>query len=302
MEIEVLLTIDVFSQVLNYEVIIQYLSTRKITGKREFFMRMEGKIQTLTNLGLTVDQSRLYLALLQCGPATARQLASTSKIARPDIYRIIPTIEKQGMVEKLMTRPISYQAVPAVLVLPNMIKRKTTEQTLLIKETEELLDELRCNEAIESQEEDTCSVMVYGKEGIVQRLKLSLARASISACVVTSRERFSEAILEFADEYRKALRKGVKINIVVEQHIQRKAARHITQRLSKNTNFKVKFITSSQPAVVTVIDNKEAFITMVAEAQLPTATALWSKNPSLVALAQSYFESTWTHSAELKET
>jgi len=263
-------------------------------------MKVEGKIQTLTNLGLTIDQARLYLALLQCGPATARQLASSSKIARPDIYRIIPTIEKQGMIEKLMTKPISYQAVPAVLVLPNMIKRKATEQTLLIKETEELLDDLRCNEVRESQEGDTCSVMVYGKDGIIQRLKVSLARASISACVVTSRERFSEAILELADEYRKALKKGVKINIATEQPIQRKSALQITERLSKNTNFKVKFTTSSQPAVVTVIDDKEAFITMAAEAALPSATALWSKNPSLVALARSYFEGTWINAVELK--
>jgi sugar-specific transcriptional regulator TrmB len=265
-------------------------------------MKIEGKIQTLTNLGLTVDQARLYLALLQCGPATARQLASASKIARPDIYRIIPTIEKQGMIEKLMTRPISYQAVPAVSVLPNMIKRKTTEQTLLIKETEELLADLRCNEAREFQGEETSSVMVYGKDGIVQRLKVSLARASISVCVVTSPERFSDAILEFADEYRKALKKGVKINIATEQPIQRKAALHIMQRFSKNSKFKVKFASSSQPAVVTVIDDKEAFITMAAEAPLPCAAALWSKNPSLVALARSYFESTWTNSVELKET
>ena len=263
-------------------------------------MKIEGKIQTLTNLGLTIDQARLYLALLQCGPATARQLANTSKIALPDIYRIIPTIEKQGMVEKLMTRPISYQAVPAVLVLPNMIKRKTTEQNLLIKETEELLVDLRGNEAREFREEETSSVIVYGKEGIIQRLKVALAKASISVCVVTSRERFSDAILEFADEYGKALKKGIEINIATEQPIQRKAALQITRRLSKNTNFKVKFTPSSQPAVITVVDDKEAFITMAAEAPLSSAAALWSKNPSLVALARSYFEGIWINSIELK--
>ncbi len=265
-------------------------------------MKIEDKIQTLTNLGLTVDQARLYLALIQCGPATARQLASASKIARPDIYRIIPTIEKQGIIEKLMTKPISFQAVPAALVLPKMIKRKATEQTLLIKETEELLTDLSRNGSIEHQDEETISVMVYGKDGIILRLKTALSRANVSVCVVTSRERFSEAILEFADEYRKALRNGVKINIAAEQHIQRKGALQIMQRLSKNTNFKVKFTTSTQPAVVTVIDDKEAFITLEAVAPSPNATALWSKNPSLVALSRSYFESTWINSVELGTT
>ena len=170
----------------------------------------------------------------------------------------------------------------------------------MAKETEELLADLRYNKPRESQEEETSSVMVYGKDSIIQRLKVALARASISACIVTSRERFSDAILEFADEYRKALSKGIKINIATEQPIQRKAALQITRRLSTNTNFKVKFTTSSQPAVITVIDDKEAFITMAAEAPLPSATALWSKNPSLVTLARSYFESSWINSVELE--
>jgi sugar-specific transcriptional regulator TrmB len=256
-------------------------------------MNSEKKIQTLTDLGLTVDQARLYLALLQGGPATARQLATTSKIARPDIYRIIPTIEKQGIVEKLMTKPISYQAVPAVMVLPNMIKHKTTEQKLLIKETEELLNDLKNNPESEPQEASTDSVMVYGKEGIIQRLKASLANASNGVCTVTLAERYSEALLEFADEYRKALRRGVKINIAVEQHVQKKRALQIAERLSVNRNFKVRVAPSPLPAIVTVIDDREAFITMASAVSLPTVTALWSKNPSLVALAQSYFECTW---------
>jgi hypothetical protein len=52
--------------------------------------------------------------------------------------------------------------------------------------------------------------------------------------------------------------------------------------------------------VITVVDDKEAFITMAAEAPLSSAAALWSKNPSLVALARSYFEGIWINSIELK--
>jgi sugar-specific transcriptional regulator TrmB len=260
-------------------------------------MKNNEKIQTLTNLGLTVDQARLYLALLQGGPSTARQLATTSKIARPDIYRIIPTIERQGIVEKLMTKPISYQAVPAVMVLSNMIRHKTTEQKLLIKETEELLDDLKDKQISEPQEDSTDSVMVYGKEGVVQRLKVSLAKASEDVCIVFLAERYSEVILDFADEYRKALRRGVKISIAVEQHVQKKKALQLAERLSVNRNFKVRVVPSALPAIVTVIDDKEAFITMASAVSLPSITALWSKNVSLVALAKNYFECTWNNAS-----
>jgi HTH-type transcriptional regulator, sugar sensing transcriptional regulator len=260
-------------------------------------MKTEGRIQTLTDLGLTLDQAKLYLALLQGGPATARQLATTSKIARPDIYRIIPTIEKQGMVEKLMTKPISYQAVPAVMVLPNIIKQKATEQKLLIKETEELLDDLKNNPVREIQEANTDSVMVYGKEAIIQRLKASLAKANENLSMVVLAERCSDVIFDFAYDFRKSLRRGVKINIITEQHIQRKKALVICERLSTDLNFKVRFTSSPLPAIVTVIDDKEAFITMASGASLPNISALWSKNPSLVSLAQNYFECTWNNAS-----
>jgi HTH-type transcriptional regulator, sugar sensing transcriptional regulator len=258
-------------------------------------MKNEGRIQALTDLGLTMDQARLYLALVQGGPATARQLSSTSKIARPDVYRIIPTIEKQGMVEKLMTKPISYQAVSATLVLSKMMKRKTLEQKLLIKETEELLDDLSYSRVKEPQEMNMCSVMVFGRDSINQRVREGLTRASTSVYIVTSKEKYSESVLEFTDEYKKALRKGTKINIAVERHVQRKRTLLVSQRLAENPNFKVKFTLPSQPAIVTVIDDKEAFITMAMAASPPNVTALWSKNSSLVALARSYFDCTWNN-------
>lgn len=258
-------------------------------------MKVEGRIQTLTNLGLTVDQARIYLALLQGGPATARQLASTSKIARPDIYRIIPTVEKQGLVEKLMTKPIIYQAVSAALVLPIMVKHKTTEQKVLAKQTEELLNDLKCNQVSQDNEADTDSVMVYGKDCIVQRLKEAIAKAKLGACVVTSQERFSDAILEFADGYKKALRRGVKIKIAAEENVQRKTTSKKLQHLSKDSNFMVKYFTSSPPAIVSIFDNKEVSITMSTVAQSLGATALWSKNPSLVGLARSYFDNIWNN-------
>jgi sugar-specific transcriptional regulator TrmB len=260
-------------------------------------MNVEGRIETLTNLGLTVDQARIYLALLQVGPATARQIANTSKIARPDIYRIIPTIEKHGIIEKLMTRPVSYQAVPAALVLPIMIKHKSTEQQELIKQTEDLLKDLNCNQAKKDQEADTDSVMVYGKDSIIRRSMAALSKAKLSVCVVTSQERFEDAIFELADEWKNASGRGVKIKIATEKPVQKKAALKIENRLSKYPNFEVKYFQSSPSAVVSIIDDEEAFIAMSGVTQFPGAAVLWSKNPSLMALARNYFEDIWSTSS-----
>ena len=45
-------------------------------------------IETLTGLGLTVLQSKVYLALAKEGKSTVKGIAKTSNIARQDLYRI----------------------------------------------------------------------------------------------------------------------------------------------------------------------------------------------------------------------
>ena len=61
-----------------------------------------GEINTLIRLGLTLRQAKTYLALLQTGISTTRTIALTSKIPRPDIYRIMSELEELGLREKII--------------------------------------------------------------------------------------------------------------------------------------------------------------------------------------------------------
>jgi hypothetical protein len=65
------------------------------------------------------------------------------------------------------------------------------------------------------------------------------------------------------------------------------------QKLSINSSFNVKYFDAPLPAVVSIFDDREACITMSAEANLSEASALWSSNPCFIALAQSFFDSKW---------
>jgi len=57
-------------------------------------------IKSLTNLGLTPTQAKIYLANLQTGQATAKAISQTSKIAREDIYRTLPSLQALGLTPK----------------------------------------------------------------------------------------------------------------------------------------------------------------------------------------------------------
>ena len=195
-----------------------------------------------------------------------------------------------------MTKPVKFQSIAIANAVCILLKHKTTEQNALEHRTKELLIDFKNIHEEQYHSADKELVLVSGKDHIIQKLKLALLNAETGICIVTSCNRFSWAILEFALGYQKALKKGVKIRIATEQHAPGKTALKILKVLLEDPNFEVKYFASSPPAIVTIVDSKEIFVTMSAVADFPEGTAIWSRNNSLVALAISYFETLWKDS------
>jgi sugar-specific transcriptional regulator TrmB len=64
----------------------------------------------LLGLGLSLNQARVYLAILKLEKTTVGQVAKASKVRREDVYRILPTLEKLGLVERLLGKPTEVRA------------------------------------------------------------------------------------------------------------------------------------------------------------------------------------------------
>ena len=63
-------------------------------------MLNESNIQTYRSLGLTINQSKVYLAM-QCREfSTVYEIRMISEVPRQEIYKILSTLEEMGLVEK----------------------------------------------------------------------------------------------------------------------------------------------------------------------------------------------------------
>ena len=265
-------------------------------------METDERIETLMQLGLTLNQARAYFALVRFGVATAKQLSQKSKITRPDIYRVIPQLQEKGVIEKTVSIPTIYKALPIEQVTTMLLQCKDSEQKELQRKAKKLMQDSKNNHAEkEPQQEEYQFVIIPKKEAVMQKMKEGTQKAQTSIDVVTSRTRFSSAILELAQIHKKALERGVKIRIATEKHAAQDIALKIVQTHQKNPNFKIKYFPNSPEAIVVTIDKKEAYVTMTATANLNEANALWSNNPSFVALVQNYFENKWNNTQEESE-
>jgi sugar-specific transcriptional regulator TrmB len=256
-------------------------------------MQIEERVETLNQLGLTFNQARAYLALLELGSASAREVAKRSKITRQDIYRVIPALQEIGIIEKKVAIPTLYAALPMRQGLSILLERKTIAQEQLHKKTIELMLDLKNNPKKQQPHEDNQFSMISGKKVITQKIKKDIQKAHISLDIVTSKERFSLTLLELEDFYNKVLKKGIEIRIITENQQIANEAQEVIHTLAKKPGFKIRYIDKKPEAIVSIIDKKQAFIILSSTAHLQNASALLSNNECFAALVQSYFEEKW---------
>ena len=70
------------------------------------------RIRKLRDFGLTEYQTRVYLALLDLGVATASQVPAISRVPRTRIYVTMQQLHERGLVEILPETPLRYKPVP----------------------------------------------------------------------------------------------------------------------------------------------------------------------------------------------
>jgi sugar-specific transcriptional regulator TrmB len=264
---------------------------------------LEKETVALVELGLTMSEARVYLALAQIGTSKIGHISKTTGICREHLYQTMHSLEDKGLVEKELGVISQYKAVPPSEALSMLVKVKQKQfAELKIKAkiiTENLGKFSMQPETIgELQEENAQFIIIPGKEIIIPKIKEALKRVQTSLEVVTIPKRFSSAILEFVELYKKALKRGVTIRIATEKHTPEKAALEAVLALTENPRFEVKCFPYSPQAVVVIFDKKEAFVTMSATANFAGTSCLWSKNTCFIALAQNYFENIWSNTHE----
>ena len=70
------------------------------------------RVEKVQDYGLTEYEARAYLALLELQAATARDVASLSRVPRTKIYQVLDELHAKRLVEMIPERPKKYAAVP----------------------------------------------------------------------------------------------------------------------------------------------------------------------------------------------
>jgi sugar-specific transcriptional regulator TrmB len=250
--------------------------------------------QLLTRLGLTPLEARIYLSLCKYGRLTAKALNCLTKIAQPDIYRVATQLQKQGMIEKVIEKPVRFGAIPIEKGVAFLLERRKADQNDLKLKSELLLREFkeRPSEAIEI--ETAHFVMIPQKEIIVNKIREAIEKSTRNIDMYLSWKRFFTGVKDtFAECSENAWAIGVRFRVVVEKP-ETAADIELANQFSRRSPFcNVRFLQGSPKTVFGIYDKKEVFIIVNPKSGLLDSPALWSNNQSLISAMRDYFEVLW---------
>lgn len=260
-------------------------------------------VQTLTGFGLTFLQSKVYLTLVKSGSSsTVKKIAERTNMARQEAQRVVGELQSIGLVEKLLVNPTEFKPVPISDGVRFLINRRENASLELQLKANILLRnfESRGQEIKEKETEPNQFIIISGKEAIIRKSRMIVDRTEESCNIIGGLWKnvgYSGSL--FKEQTTQALKRHVKIRIVAEKVPDIQAVQKTYEHCIENPDFEIRFVSTSISAMLGIYDRRELLVNTSTEKRLGDSPMLWTNNPALVAVAQTYFDKIWNQEASL---
>ncbi len=257
----------------------------------------EEAVQTLVDLGLTVLQAKVYIALVKLGASTARTTAKAAKVASQDVYRVLAELQEKGLIEKIIAKPNKYRSIPLEEGLSILLQRRNKQTAELKKAVFEIFENFQSIDKFEDKNETGNFVLIPQGEPIENRLARVWETAQTNIDLMNE---FQEGMEWYEKNFEldtKTLNRGIKIRNILSK-TQKKY--HITKSFSilleRKPEFQVRYIHFPPPAKLMIKDNKEVFISTTRKINSVEYPCLWTNNPIIVQIIQQWYDIMWEKS------
>ena len=206
--------------------------------------------------GLNIYETKVWLALLKKGIASAGEVAEASGIPRSRTYDVLESLEKRGFAIAKLDKPVKYLGVkPKVIIekLKNNVRKDAAERITelsKIKTSDEYtnLEDLY-NEGMNPVKKEELSLALRGKANISNQIKELVLNAKEEVVICTNTSEFTSKIRLFKQTFEVLKKSDVKINVALS------GDEKVIKSLSEKLGIKIKRINIQSKFFIT--DRKE---------------------------------------------
>ena len=250
----------------------------------------------LLGLGLTLNQAKVYLAILKLEKTTVGQVAKFSKVRREDVYRILPALEKMGLIERLLGKPTEIRATLISDSLTSLVTEEKNRSDERLTGMRSMVQKLSLKDWKQPPPgEESIYILIAEKKAILAKTSELISNSKREVALIADKGRIMPVLSQFSDEYRLAIKKGAVIRLIFEGEHPDSLLKEKVKKLIGGASVHVKFHHDPLNHFI-MSDDKEALITTSKQSGLGESPSLWTNNSNLIGVLRTGFESDWKKS------
>jgi len=241
---------------------------------------------------LNIYETRVWLALLSKGIASAGEIAEASEVPRSRTYDVLESLEKQGFAISKIGKPAKYIAVRPSIILEKMkantMKEAEEKVSILakLKGTNEYaeLEGIYTN-GIKPVKHEDLSASIKGHSTIYNHAREILENAKKEVIICTSSKDFSDKLRLFSGLILKLRKNGINVKLALsgnEAEIKKIGAK-LKEKI-KIVNVNAKFF---------IVDQEQVLFMLTEASSADEEVAIWLNTPFFTNALVYLFNQVW---------
>jgi sugar-specific transcriptional regulator TrmB len=258
----------------------------------------EDLVIKLSDFGFTTNQAKVYLSIIESGSISVAKIAQNTHLHVQDIYKILPKLEKMGLITKTLEKPVQIKAIPAEKALTHLLsteKEKAQKRLSYLEcNINELMGSIKKAQYSELPDKDSCFVLLVTAKQVKNQAELTFANAISSCDLVVTLDLIKTLMSRLSQNFERFNNSNVKVRLIIESPSPLKdALTSLQNALPKNAKITAKYVYKKQPVPYYVIDRTEVWISMDKETEAGLPCVLWTKGKNIVSFFQECFNEAW---------
>lgn len=251
----------------------------------------------MAQFGFTINQAKVYLSIVQSGSISVGKISKSTLLHRQDIYKILPKLEKKGLITKTIGKPFKIQAIPLETALYQLVynEREKSNKKIAALETnvKDLIDSLK--EQPKSEEEARFTLLTTD-DSIRNRANLSFTDVKKEMKLVTSIELLLAPLTRLYEFVTMLSNKKTKISLLAVSNENLETVFKTVEKMQPHENFIAKHISKKIFKHYLILDRKEVWIATEQKTESGFPCILWTNDKNIVQVYEEYFEIGWNRS------
>jgi HTH-type transcriptional regulator, sugar sensing transcriptional regulator len=255
-------------------------------------------VNRLAEFGFTVNQAKVYLDIVQSGSTSVGQISKNTLLHRQDIYKLLPKLEKMGLISLTIGKPVLIEALPVEKVLERLIAKEKEEANQRIarleRDLKELVEEIKQQPKLASE---TRFTLLTTNVALKNRINQTFSATPSCFNIVSTTENLKGRIGHFYKQFFQMLSSNrVRIQLMIVGNENPIELRRIIEKITpRSGSFIAKAVEKCPSKDYQVVDDAEVWIATQQKTSDGYPAILWTNDLSMVETYSENFNDAWNN-------